>query len=97
MIYRLQNLNVIQCAIVSAILYGILSIVGVLFMMPFAAMMPFGMMRFASGSFLVFVPLVYFVLGFAGGAIFAVLYNLIARWTGGFEFTLNPVAPPVQR
>jgi hypothetical protein len=40
-----------------------------------------------SGIFLIFLPVIYAVLGFIGGVISAFVYNLIAKWTGGIEFT----------
>lgn len=33
----------------------------------------------------------YAVVSFVGGLIFAWIYNLIAKWTGGIEFDLNEV------
>jgi hypothetical protein len=54
--------------------------------------------------FAIFMPIVYGVMGFVIGAIGALLYNLFARWVGGFELQLEakptgltapyPVVPP---
>ncbi|HEY3975502.1 MAG TPA: DUF3566 domain-containing protein [Candidatus Sulfotelmatobacter sp.] len=49
-------------------------------------------------GFAIFMPIFYGVMGFIMGAIGALLYNLIAKWVGGFEIelTLQPagvVAP----
>ena len=57
---------------------------------PFAGM--FGVV------FAVLMPVMYGVLGFIGGAIGALLYNLFAKLAGGFELELEvlpvtPVAP----
>ena len=41
----------------------------------------------------VFVPIMYAILGFIGGVIAAAVYNLVAKWTGGFEFEVRDVAP----
>jgi hypothetical protein len=52
-----------------------------------------------AGIFGVFIavlfPFLYGALGFIGGAIGALLYNLLARWAGGFEVEvqLRPAAP----
>ncbi|MBC5829419.1 MAG: DUF3566 domain-containing protein [Candidatus Eremiobacteraeota bacterium] len=46
-------------------------------------------------SSLIFLPIVYAVLGFIGGMITAFLYNLVARWTGGVEVTLDSAVPAV--
>jgi hypothetical protein len=40
-----------------------------------------------SGVFVIFLPVIYAVLGFIGGVIAAFIYNLVAKWTGGVEFT----------
>jgi hypothetical protein len=32
-----------------------------------------------------FMPIIYGVVGFLFGVIGAALYNLVARWIGGFE------------
>ena len=43
------------------------------------------------GIVLAFVmPVLYGVLGFIAGAIGALLYNLFARWVGGFELEIEP-------
>ena len=39
--------------------------------------------------FVIFIPILYGVMGFIGGIISAAVYNLIAAWTGGLEFTLS--------
>jgi hypothetical protein len=46
----------------------------------------------------IFLPFFYGVLGFVGGAIGALLYNLLSKWVGGFEVEVElrpttPVAP----
>jgi hypothetical protein len=46
----------------------------------------------------VLAPVLYGVMGFICGAIGALLYNLLAKWVGGFELELElrptaPVAP----
>jgi membrane associated rhomboid family serine protease len=39
--------------------------------------------------FAIFMPLLYGAFGFIGGAIGALLYNLFAKWVGGFELELE--------
>jgi len=41
---------------------------------------------------LLIVPILYGVLGFIGGIISALIYNLVASWTGGIEVTMTHVA-----
>lgn len=48
--------------------------------------------------FAVLMPVMYGAMGFVSGAIGALLYNVLAKWAGGFEFELEartslPVAP----
>ena len=38
---------------------------------------------------LLIAPVIYAVISFVLGALVAMLYNLIAGWTGGFRFTLE--------
>ncbi len=40
-------------------------------------------------SAIVILPIVYGIMGFVGGAIFAWLYNLVAGMTGGIELDLQ--------
>jgi hypothetical protein len=40
-------------------------------------------------GFAVLMPVLYAVMGFIGGAIGALLYNLFARWLGGIELQLE--------
>lgn len=57
-----------------------------------------------SVGFALVMPVFYGVMGFIGGAIGALLYNLFARWVGGIELQLElrptalvapyPVIPP---
>ena len=35
------------------------------------------------------MPVLYGALGFIGGAIGALLYNLFAKWVGGFELEME--------
>jgi hypothetical protein len=63
---------------------------------PFAGM--FGV------AFSILAPVLYGVMGFVFGAIGALLYNLFAKWVGGFELQLEahptglvapyPIVPP---
>jgi hypothetical protein len=55
-------------------------------------------------GFAVLFPVVYGLIGFIAGAIGALLYNLFARWAGGFELQIEvrpqtltapyPIIPP---
>ena len=39
--------------------------------------------------FAILMPVLYGVMGFIMGAIGALLYNLVAKWVGGFELELE--------
>ncbi len=102
MVTRLRNVNPIQCAIVSAVLYAVLGAIAALFFAPVMSIMtshlPSGTPRVAAGfsmGTLILFPIFYGVLGFIGGIVTAFLYNLVARWTGGVEVTLDTVASAV--
>jgi hypothetical protein len=41
---------------------------------------------------MVFLPIIYAVVGFIGGVIVGFIYNLTAKWTGGIEFTTEEVS-----
>jgi hypothetical protein len=55
-------------------------------------------------GFAVLMPVLYGAMGFVSGAIGALLYNLFARWAGGFELEMElrpqtltapyPIIPP---
>ena len=46
-------------------------------------------------GFMVMLPVVYAVMGFVAGVISSLLYNLLTKWIGGFEFEFESKAPPV--
>jgi hypothetical protein len=89
MVTRLKRVDPLSFAVVSGVLYGLLSIVFVIIVGILVAMRA----PFQSGpplTILVFLPVIYAVLGFIFGAITAFLYNLVAGWTGGVEITFGP-------
>jgi hypothetical protein len=88
----------LKAGIVLGVLYGVLSLIFVPFFLIVAmfskksgaaAPMIFGV------GFAIVMPVIYAVVGFVGGIIAAALYNLIAKWTGGFEFETREIAPPL--
>ena len=107
MVTRIRNINVVQWALVSALIYAAFGLILGLFWIPFAAMMTVvgggimhgggggggGMMGAGLGFFAIIVfPIMYFVIGFVVGIIFSALYNLVAGWTGGVEMKLETVS-----
>ncbi len=93
---RLQHIAPLQLGIVLATLHGALSLIAVPPLILFYLFAP----KSGTGSlpggilFIILIPIMYAVAGFIGGIITAAVYNLIAKWTGGIEFT---VADPPQR
>lgn len=102
--YRLKTLAILQTGAVIGVLYALLSLVLIPFMIIFMLIgaTQEGPEDFASGAvgmifFMIFMPVIYGILGFIGGVIVAFLYNIVAKITGGIEFTLAPTqteAPP---
>ena len=91
---QLTYIAPLRAAIVLAALYGILSLIFVPFFLIGALLggKSGGAIPAVFGfGFAIMMPVIYAVLGFLGGLIAAALYNLIARWTGGFEFEVRDV------
>lgn len=97
-----KSVGVMSAARIMGLLYGCM---GLLFA-PFFLL--FGLLGSLVGSdktpfagifgavFAILMPVIYGVMGFVMGAIGALLYNLLAKWVGGFELELlSPAALPV--
>ena len=93
---KISRMGVLSCAKVCGIVYAIFGLVfgliitGIALAVPASANVPSGFLAgvFGIGSVIV-LPLLYGVLGFIGGIIFAAVYNLAAKWTGGMEIALT--------
>ena len=82
---RLTNVSPLQLGIVLGVLYGIISLILVPFFLLGAL---FGARTGVVGvGFAILLPIIYAVVGFIGGVITGFVYNLVAQWTGGIEFT----------
>lgn len=68
------------------------ALVGLVFGIPFGLIVYFtDPVSGAVGLVLVAgLPLLYGAVGFVGGALYAWLYNIVARWVGGIEVDLSP-------
>jgi hypothetical protein len=97
MVTRLRRINPVQFALVTAILYAILTFIIALLILPFGGFMSGvgqspAMRMFGAGIgavMVVVMPILYFIIAFVFGLIGAALYNLVAGWTGGIEITLE--------
>ena len=92
---RLTRIAPLQLAVVFAVLYAFIGIIFALLTVPMMALMAtFGGHMMPPGfSFgivgLIVFPFMYGIIGFVGGLIWALLYNLVAGWTGGIELTFS--------
>jgi hypothetical protein len=97
---RLTHIAPVKLGIVLGVIYGVMSLI---FAVPIFLI--FSLVGAASarggahplpviftGVFVIFVPFIYAAFGFIGGAIAALVYNLVAKWTGGVEFTTEAAA-----
>jgi len=102
--YIVKSVGVMSAAKLMGLLYACLGLIIIPFVLlgtllgsfsgqnnsPFAGIVGLGLAILA--------PFFYGILGFLCGAIAALLYNLIAKWVGGFELEMTirpegPVAP----
>ena len=85
---RLAFIEPVGAGMVLAMLSG----VGSLIVMPFVALFV-GSRSDAAPllGILLLLPVVYAVVGFVCGLLSAMLYNLVAQWTGGLEFRTRDV------
>jgi hypothetical protein len=83
---RLTYISPLQAGIVHAVILGLVSLI----FTPFVIII--GLIHAGIGAILaIFFPILYAVGGFIGGIVFAFIYNLVAKWTGGIEFVLTDV------
>ena len=83
---QIKHISVFQTSRVLAIIYGVIAIV----FMPVLLIPALG--DNGNGSMVVFslvAPIVYAILGFMFTALFCWIYNIIAKYTGGIEFSLG--------
>ena len=101
---RLSHVAPLQLGLVLAVLYGLLSLIFVPFFLIFSILAPHmqnsaapGVQGIAMGmgiGMAIVFPIIYAILGFVFGVISAAVYNLIAQWTGGIEFSVTDLAVP---
>jgi hypothetical protein len=106
---KLKKVAPLQAGKMLAALYGLMSLIFVPFIMAFMALGSFAArqnggagapalpLMFGMGiGAVIFLPVMYAVFGFIAGALGALIYNLLARFIGGFhfEFESTDEAPP---
>ncbi len=91
----IKRLDVMSCGVMLGALYVIIGlVVGAIFFMISIAGLAIGGQQAAGGlvggiAAIVLLPLFYGAMGFIGGIIFALLYNLIAGMAGGIRMDLE--------
>jgi hypothetical protein len=104
---KLKRIAPLQAGKMLAAFYGLFSLIFVPFILVFMAVGSFAArsqgganvppmpLMFGMGlGFMIMMPVLYTLLGFVFGVIGAWLYNLLARWIGGFEVEFEQEAPP---
>jgi len=93
---KIKEIGPLSCAKIFGVLYGLMGLIFGAIMSLFSLVssialldMPrmFGVL-FGIGA-IIFLPLLYGVLGFISGLIMAYLYNIIASWVGGLEIKIS--------
>ncbi len=89
---RVKRISVLQTSLVAAI---VLLFVSLIFVIPFGLVMAL-VSSFDSSSFVIWsiplifvVPIFYGAFGFISTAIVCLVYNLVAKWTGGIEIEIE--------
>lgn len=89
---QIVRVSVLQSAKVAAALYLVISIPMCLIMLIPMMMAPVPAAKGFSLGMLILMPVMYTVLGFIFTVFGAWVYNLVASYVGGFEFTTVEVA-----
>ena len=103
---KLKRIAPLQAGKILGVFYGLLSLLFVPFVLFFMAVgslasrhqansSPFPLMFGMGIGFMIFLPVVYAIMGFIFGALSAWIYNLLAKWLGGFELEFEQSTPPV--
>ena len=85
---QIKHFSVLQTSKVLAILYGVIAVIFV----PFLLIPSLG--NEGNGSMVIFslaAPFLYAIIGFIFTALFCWIYNILAKYVGGIEFTLEDV------
>ena len=92
---QLTHIAPLRAGVVLAVMYGMISlVVAPLFLLAalFGGKGSGGSAAMGVG-FAIALPFLYAAGGFIGGILMAALYNLVTKFTGGFEFELRDSEP----
>lgn len=85
--YRIRRFGIQSTALTVGILYFVLALL-------FVPIFYFATRGAVTGAFspvmLLLIPFIYAVVGYIVAAIACWLYNIVAGWSGGIAFTLEP-------
>jgi hypothetical protein len=85
--YRIRRFGIQSTALTVGILYFVLA----LLLVPILYFTTGGALRGAMPPvMLLLIPFIYAVVGYIAAAISCWLYNIVAGWSGGIAFTLEP-------
>ena len=96
---RIKRIEPVSCGKMSGAVYGFMGLIGGLIMalVSLVGLFPTGghngaaapfLLGFGVGAIVIF-PVIYAVLGFIGGALMAIFYNLAAQVLGGIQLDLE--------
>jgi hypothetical protein len=95
---RIRRISPLQLGKMLALLYGIIGLIAIpffLFMAAMSSQLPADqrgpLMAMGAGAAL-FAPVLYALVGFIGGIIGAVIYNVVAKWVGGIEVEVDMIS-----
>jgi hypothetical protein len=91
---RVKKIGVLQTSIVSAIIFFILSLIMVvpmMLVMGIAGVFSDNMGFAFGGVFMIFMPIMYAVIGFLVTALWCWMYNVVAKWIGGIEIEVEVI------
>ena len=85
--YRIRRFGIQSTALTVGILYFLLALLLVPFFYLATRGVPTGALP---PIMIVLIPFIYAVVGYVGTVIGCWLYNIVAGWSGGIAFTLEP-------
>jgi len=98
---KLKRIDPLQLGIVAGVFYALFSLIIVPIFILIAVVAAFAPQHGQSGAmqaglgvgmaavFAVLAPIMYGAMGFIFGALGGLIYNLVARWTGGIAFEVE--------